>query len=71
MVRNPLGKVPTLILENEEVLYDSRVILDCLYERKGKAAFQFRGPDKYQGLIRQALARMWASGKCITGTAGT
>ncbi|WP_157967545.1 glutathione S-transferase N-terminal domain-containing protein [Cohaesibacter intestini] len=56
LVRNPLGKVPTLILENEEVLYDSRVILDCLYERKGKAAFQFRGPDKYQGLTRQALA---------------
>ena len=32
---NPLGKIPTLVIENGTVIYDSRVILDYLDMRAG------------------------------------
>lgn len=31
---NPLGKIPVLVLEGGETLYDSRVIVECLEELK-------------------------------------
>ena len=32
---NPLGKIPTLILDDGDTLYDSRVIVDYLDHRAG------------------------------------
>lgn len=54
--QNPLGKVPTLILQDEAVLFDSRVIVSHLYEQAGRAAELHRGPEKFRGATRQALA---------------
>lgn len=54
--KNPLGKVPTLILQDEAVLFDSRVIVSHLYEQAGRAAELHRGPKKSRGATRQALA---------------
>lgn len=34
--QNPLGKIPTLLLENGEALFDSRVIIEYLNERDGR-----------------------------------
>jgi glutathione S-transferase len=54
---NPLNKVPALILENGEVLYDSPVIceyLDGLHS--GRKFFPAAGPERWTALRRQALA---------------
>ena len=53
---NPLGKVPALILEDGEVLYDSPVVceyLDSLHE--GPKLFPPSGPERWRALRRQAL----------------
>lgn len=54
--RNPLGKVPTLVLKTGEVLFDSRAIVDYLYGYAEKSAFLFRDPNKLMGPTRLALA---------------
>ena len=36
--QNPLGKIPVLIAEDGSTFYDSRVILEYLDDRAGKAA---------------------------------
>lgn len=54
---NPLGKVPTLITESGERLYDSPVIceyLDSLH--KGRKLFPAAGSARWTALRRQALA---------------
>jgi glutathione S-transferase len=54
---NPLGKVPALITDEGEKLYDSRVIceyLDSLHD--GPALFPPPGPARWTALRRQALA---------------
>lgn len=54
---NPLGKVPALVLDDGDVLYDSPVIceyLDSLHA--GAAVFPAKGPDRWAALRRQALA---------------
>ena len=54
---NPLGKVPTLITEGGETLYDSAVIceyLDSLHD--GIALFPPPGGPRWTALRRQALA---------------
>lgn len=54
---NPLGKVPALILDGGEVLYDSPVIceyLDSLH--KGQPLIPPAGPARWTVLRRQALA---------------
>jgi glutathione S-transferase len=54
---NPLGKVPALILDGGEVLYDSPVIceyLDSLH--KGQPLIPLAGPARWTVLRRQALA---------------
>ena len=53
---NPLGKIPTLVLEDGTILYDSPVIceyLDTLHG--GKRLFPQSGPGKWIALRRQAL----------------
>lgn len=52
---NPLGKIPTLLLDDGTALYDSRVIceyLDSLHE--GPKMFPALGPARWAALTRQA-----------------
>ena len=53
---NPLGKIPTLMLDDGTALYDSRVIceyLDTLHE--GPKMFPAQGEARWAALTRQAL----------------
>ncbi|MBM6582353.1 glutathione S-transferase family protein [Microvirga sp. BT689] len=54
--QNPLGKIPALILENGEVLYDSRVIVDYLDHLAGGGRVIPHGPERFTALRDQALA---------------
>jgi len=55
---NPLGRVPSLVLDDGEVLIDSAAILDWLDERAGpeRALLPRSGAGRRQGLRRIALA---------------
>jgi glutathione S-transferase len=56
MAINPLNKIPTLVLDNGTVLYDSRVIceyLDTLHDRP--KIFPSSGEARWSALRRQAL----------------
>ena len=54
---NPLGKVPTLILDDGERLYDSPVICEYLDGLHGGAKIvPPAGPERWVALRRQALA---------------
>jgi glutathione S-transferase len=50
MQDNPLSKIPTLVLENGFVLFDSAVICEYLDELAGGSLFPRQGPDKWQAL---------------------
>ena len=53
---NPLGKVPTLILDDGTVLYDSPVICEYLDSLPGgEPLFPPAGPARWTALRRQAL----------------
>ncbi|MGB3070017.1 MAG: glutathione S-transferase [Ottowia sp.] len=53
---NPLAKVPTLILDNGQALYDSRVICEYLANRAGASyLFPAAGDERWTALTRQAL----------------
>ena len=54
--QNPLGKIPTLVLENGETLYDSRVILEYLDDLAGGGHIYPSGWDRFAALRQQALA---------------
>ena len=54
--QNPLGKIPALILENGDVLYDSRVIVDYLDHLAGGGSVIPNGPERFSALRDQALA---------------
>lgn len=54
--QNPLGKIPTLILENGETLYDSRVIVDYLDHLAGGGRVIPSGWERFEALRQQALA---------------
>ncbi|EIM25830.1 glutathione S-transferase family protein [Microvirga lotononidis] len=54
--QNPLGKIPALILENGDVLYDSRVIVDYLDHLAGSGGVIPNGPARFSALRDQALA---------------
>jgi len=54
---NPLGKIPTLVLEDGTVLYDSVVIVDYLDSLAGGGRLiPAAGPARWQELRRHALA---------------
>ena len=53
--RNPLGKVPTLITDDGDALYDSRVICEYLDARAGARLFPAAGPARWRALTDQAL----------------
>ncbi|NNM73499.1 glutathione S-transferase family protein [Enterovirga aerilata] len=52
---NPLGKIPTLTLENGETLFDSRVIVDYL-DHLGGGRLVPPGEERFRVLRHQALA---------------
>jgi len=53
---NPLGKIPVLVLDNGETLYDSPVICEYLDSRhQGAKLFPAEGPARWQALRLQAL----------------
>lgn len=54
--QNPLGKIPTLILENGETLYDSRVIVEYLDELAGGGRLIPQDGGRFEALRQQALA---------------
>jgi glutathione S-transferase len=55
--QNPLGKIPTLVTETGQAIYDSRVILDYLDHRAGGGRIVPREPDaRIAALTLQALA---------------
>ncbi|HZH52898.1 MAG TPA: glutathione S-transferase N-terminal domain-containing protein [Microvirga sp.] len=54
--QNPLGKIPALVLENGEVLYDSRVIVEYLDHLAGGGKVVPSGWDRFVALRQQALA---------------
>jgi glutathione S-transferase len=56
MAANPLNKLPTLILDDGRVLYDSRVISEYLDGlNPGPKLFPAAGPARFEALRRQAL----------------
>src|SRR5919206_185546 len=54
--QNPLGKIPTLVLENGEALYDSRVIVEYLDALAGGGRLIPAGWARFEALRLQALA---------------
>lgn len=54
--QNPLGKIPTLILEDGEALYDSRVILEYLDGLTESGSIYPAGLERFKALRQQALA---------------
>jgi glutathione S-transferase len=53
---NPLSKLPTLVLEDGDALYDSRVILEFLdTQHGGPSLFPQAGPERLIALRNQAL----------------
>ncbi len=54
---NPLVKIPALITDEGEMLYDSRVICEYLDSlNKGRKLFPASGHERFAALRRQALA---------------
>lgn len=54
--QNPLGKIPTLVLEDGTTLFDSRVIAEYLDELAGGGKLLPRGNERFRQLRLQALA---------------
>ncbi|MCT8974875.1 glutathione S-transferase family protein [Microbaculum marinisediminis] len=54
--QNPLGKIPTLILEDGSSLFDSRVILEYLDDLAGGGKIMPKGEGRFAALRLQALA---------------
>ena len=62
---NPLRRVPTLVLDDGEVIIESAYILDYIDERKGEGGLIARsGPERRKALYYIALA-MGFSDKCV------
>jgi glutathione S-transferase len=53
---NPLGQIPTLILDDGTVLQDSPVIIDYLDRRFGGSLVPAEGDERWSALKLQALA---------------
>lgn len=56
VAQNPLGKIPALVLENGETLYDSRVIVEYLDMLAGGGWIIPAGWGRIEPLRQQALA---------------
>jgi glutathione S-transferase len=54
--QNPLGKIPALVLENGDVLYDSRVIAEYLDHLAGGGKIFPQGEERFTVLRNLALA---------------
>lgn len=54
--QNPLGKIPTLVLEDGTAFYDSRVILEYLDHLAGGGRIIPAGAARFSALTQQALA---------------
>lgn len=54
--QNPLGKIPTLILADNEALFDSRVIVEYLNEIDGRHLLIPAGSARLGSLRQQSLA---------------
>lgn len=54
--QNPLGKIPILILDDGETIYDSRVIIDYLDEISEGSVTPASGAARRQALTLQSLA---------------
>jgi glutathione S-transferase len=54
--QNPLGKIPTLILEDGTALYDSSVIVDFLDEEAGGGVIIPNGRERFRARTMEALA---------------
>ena len=54
--QNPLGKVPTLVLEDGRAIYDSGVILEYFDFLAGGGKIIPAGPERFDVLSRAALA---------------
>ncbi len=54
--QNPLGKIPTLLLEDGRAIYDSPVILEYLDWLAGGGKLIPTGPERFDVLTRAALA---------------
>jgi glutathione S-transferase len=55
-LQNPLGKIPTLVLEDGRAIYDSAVILEFLDDLVGGAKLIPSGAARFDVLTRAALA---------------
>lgn len=55
IAKNPLGKVPTFITDDEQVIYDSRVICEYLNELVHGHIFPIQGVARWNALTLQAL----------------
>jgi glutathione S-transferase len=53
---NPLAKVPTLVLDDGQALFDSRVIVDYLDSLTGRALAPREGPARWRVLTELAQA---------------
>ncbi len=53
--QNPLGKIPTLVLEDGTSLFDSRVIVEYLDEIDGRHLLFPKGKERFVALREQAL----------------
>ncbi|QHI98983.1 glutathione S-transferase [Xylophilus rhododendri] len=54
--QNPLGKIPALLLEDGEALFDSRVIVEYLHDMAPWGGLFPEGPQRFAVLRQQALA---------------
>ncbi len=56
VAQNPLGQVPTMLADDGEALYDSRVICEYLDDQAGGGQlFPAAGPNRWRALREQAL----------------
>ncbi|MDB5937687.1 MAG: Glutathione S-transferase, N-terminal domain, partial [Polaromonas sp.] len=56
IAKNPLGKVPTFLTDDGQVLYDSRVICEYLDDLAGGTLFPRAGKARWETLTLQSLA---------------
>lgn len=54
--QNPLGKIPTLVLDDGRAIYDSSVIVDYLDDLAGGGSLIPAAPERFAVLTHQALA---------------